>query len=165
MLDNSVESVYSSQVNSSDILLSMSAIQPAITSLKHLLSDEASNIGNSNVLALSLLKYVSQLPYVSVEALEPLLFLSLGKVQCSNRGTSYDVYVLMTCVYSQATVKSKYSSLLSCASSGFHLLLDTALTDDISSHSLSEVGCYHVPTIVYVFIHKRAEKCAHAEFL
>ena len=56
----------------------------------------------------------------------------------------------MTCIYSQATIKSKYSSLLSCASSGFHLLLDTALTDDISSHSLSEVGCYYLPTIMYV---------------
>ena len=83
MLDNNVESICSSHVNSSDMLLSMSAIQPAITSLKHLLSDVASDIANSNVLALSLLKYVLQLPYVSVEALKPLLFLSLGKVQCT----------------------------------------------------------------------------------
>ena len=68
--------------------------------------------------------------------------------------------------YSQTTIKSKYSSLLSCASSGFHLLLDTALTDDSSSHSLSEVGCKNLPTIVYVvFVHWRAQKCAHAEFL
>ena len=81
MLDTNVESVCSSRVNSSDKLLFMSAIQPAITSLKHLLSDVASNIANSNVL--SLLKYLLQLPYVSVEALKPLLFLSLGKVQCT----------------------------------------------------------------------------------
>lgn len=93
MLDN-VESVCSSRVNSSDILLSMSAIQPAITSLKHLLSDVTSNIANSSALALSLLKYVLQLSYVSVEALKPLLFLSLGKVLCTT--TSHDISVLMT---------------------------------------------------------------------
>lgn len=140
MLDDNEESVHSSCVNSSDILLSLSAIQPAIASLKHLLSDATSNIGNSTVLALSLLKYVLQLPYVSVEALEPLLFLSLGKVLC-NAMAHLTIIFLMICVYPQGMIKSKYSSLLSCVSSGFHLLLDTSLTN-IGSHSLSKVGWF-----------------------
>lgn len=78
---DNVEGVCSSCVSSPDVLMSMSAIQPAVSALKHLLSDTSSDVCTSDVLALSVLKYVSRLPYVSVKALEPLLTLSSSKVE------------------------------------------------------------------------------------
>ena len=77
---NSTESVYSSSLSSPDALISISAILPAIYSLKLLLVDETSDVCSTNVLLSNLLEYIQRLSYVSVRALEPLLTLSAGKV-------------------------------------------------------------------------------------
>lgn len=79
--DHHMEGVSASFVSSPNPLISMSAIYPAVFSLKHLLSEVTSDICSEHVVVLNLLEYIRRLSYISVRAFEPLLMLSTDKVR------------------------------------------------------------------------------------
>ena len=76
---NITDSVDSPGLSSPDALMSISAIYPAVYSLKLLLV-EGTDVCSTSELLPNLVEYIQRLSFVSAGALEPLLTLSADKV-------------------------------------------------------------------------------------